>query len=132
MSDQPGDVLDRARRHAGLSPVELWLRYFELGGMDSPLEVEAYGMLQHVSDNLGVVEAIVAARLLRRGISRRVSSASGAETIAFVARGTMLCDRFPAPGPLPGWLTEDDLGFYAGEFERTGFRGALVDWLKSL
>jgi len=34
-------------------------------------------------------------------------------------------DRFPAPGPLPGWLTEDDLGFYAGEFERTGFRGAL-------
>jgi pimeloyl-ACP methyl ester carboxylesterase len=42
-----------------------------------------------------------------------------------VARGTMLRDRFPAPGPLPGWLTEDDLGFYAGEFERTGFRGAL-------
>jgi pimeloyl-ACP methyl ester carboxylesterase len=45
--------------------------------------------------------------------------------IATVARGTMLRDRFPAPGPLPGWLTEDDLGFYAAEFERTGFRGAL-------
>jgi len=51
--------------------------------------------------------------------------ASGGGTIATVARGTMLRDRFPAPGPLPGWLTEDDLGFYAGEFERTGFRGAL-------
>jgi len=37
----------------------------------------------------------------------------------------MLRDRFGEPGPLPGWLTEDDLGFYAGEFERTGFRGAL-------
>jgi pimeloyl-ACP methyl ester carboxylesterase len=37
----------------------------------------------------------------------------------------MLRDRFPAPGTLPGWLTQDDLGFYAGEFERTGFRGAL-------
>ena len=37
----------------------------------------------------------------------------------------MLRDRFPAPGPLPGWLSEDDLGFYAAEFERTGFRGAL-------
>ena len=31
-----------------MSPFELWLRYFELGGMDSPLEVEAYlfGALQ--------------------------------------------------------------------------------------
>jgi hypothetical protein len=62
-----------------------------------------------------------------------VRQASGGLSIATVARGTMLRDRFPAPGPLPGWLTEDDLGFYAQEFERTGFRGALnryrnVDW----
>jgi pimeloyl-ACP methyl ester carboxylesterase len=33
-------------------------------------------------------------------------------------------DRFPA-GRLPAWLSEGDLDFYAGEFERTGMTGAL-------
>ncbi|MER7734804.1 alpha/beta hydrolase [Streptomyces erythrochromogenes] len=42
----------------------------------------------------------------------------------FVARGGRLRDRFPA-GPLPAWLSEDDLDIYAGEFERTGLTGAL-------
>ncbi|MEV7728833.1 alpha/beta hydrolase [Streptomyces sp. NPDC087917] len=43
----------------------------------------------------------------------------------FVNRdGGRLRDRFPA-GTLPGWLTEDDLDVYAGEFERTGMTGAL-------
>ena len=34
--------LDQARQDAGLSQAELWLRYFELGGMSTPIEVEAY------------------------------------------------------------------------------------------
>ncbi|MFF3216862.1 alpha/beta fold hydrolase [Streptomyces sp. NPDC002886] len=43
----------------------------------------------------------------------------------FVVRaGGRLRDRFPV-GTLPGWLTEDDLDVYAGEFERTGMTGAL-------
>ncbi|MET8968465.1 alpha/beta fold hydrolase [Streptomyces hydrogenans] len=42
----------------------------------------------------------------------------------FVARGGRLRDRFPA-GRLPAWLSEDDLDFYAAEFERTGLTGAL-------
>ena len=42
----------------------------------------------------------------------------------FVARGGRLRDRFPA-GPLPAWLSEEDLDIYAGEFERTGLTGAL-------
>ncbi|GAB1339890.1 alpha/beta hydrolase [Streptomyces sp. E-15] len=42
----------------------------------------------------------------------------------FVTRGGRLRDRFPA-GPLPAWLSEDDLDVYAGEFERTGLTGAL-------
>ncbi|PWI16881.1 epoxide hydrolase [Streptomyces sp. Act143] len=43
----------------------------------------------------------------------------------FVARGGgRLRDRFPE-GALPAWLSEDDLDVYAGEFERTGFTGAL-------
>ncbi|MDR6974160.1 pimeloyl-ACP methyl ester carboxylesterase [Streptomyces sp. 3330] len=42
----------------------------------------------------------------------------------FVARGGRLRDRFPTDA-LPAWLSEDDLDFYAGEFERTGLTGAL-------
>jgi hypothetical protein len=42
MADQVTDVLDLYRREAGLSLSELWLRYFELGGMSTALELEAY------------------------------------------------------------------------------------------
>jgi pimeloyl-ACP methyl ester carboxylesterase len=42
----------------------------------------------------------------------------------FVGGGGTLRDRFPADR-LPSWLTEADLDFYAGEFERTGLTGAL-------
>ena len=39
--------------------------------------------------------------------------------------GSRLLDPIPEPGQLPGWLTADDLGYYAAEFGRTGFTGAL-------
>ncbi|WEH36680.1 alpha/beta hydrolase [Streptomyces sp. AM 4-1-1] len=48
----------------------------------------------------------------------------GAPDPHFVGRGGTLRDRFPA-GRLPGWLGEDDLDVYAGEFERTGLSAAL-------
>jgi pimeloyl-ACP methyl ester carboxylesterase len=57
-------------------------------------------------------------------------------TLATVRPGGMLRDRFVLPDALPAWLTEEDLDFYASEFEKTGFRGALNryrnvdrDWL---
>ncbi|MER6628434.1 alpha/beta hydrolase [Streptomyces sp. NPDC000987] len=50
--------------------------------------------------------------------------APGAPDPHFVSRGGTLRDRFPA-GRLPAWLGEHGLDFYAGEFERTGMRGAL-------
>ncbi|MEU5093495.1 alpha/beta hydrolase [Streptomyces sp. NPDC020996] len=50
--------------------------------------------------------------------------APGAPDPHFVSRGGTLRDRFPA-GRLPAWLGERELDFYAGEFERTGMRGAL-------
>ncbi len=42
------DALDRARTDAQLTHGELFLRYFELGGMSSALQVEAfcYGALE--------------------------------------------------------------------------------------
>jgi pimeloyl-ACP methyl ester carboxylesterase len=33
--------------------------------------------------------------------------------------------------PLPGWITEADIDFYAGEFSRTGFRGGL-NWYRNI
>ena len=41
MRESP-DVLDQSRREARLSHGDLWLRYFELGGRRTPVEVEAY------------------------------------------------------------------------------------------
>ncbi|WP_016905755.1 alpha/beta fold hydrolase [Streptomyces xiaopingdaonensis] len=41
----------------------------------------------------------------------------------FVARGGTLRDRFPTARP--SWLGEQELDFYAGEFERTGLTGGL-------
>ena len=51
ISDTDNSSLDKCRRDAGLSHGELWLRYFELGGMRTALELEAvlYGAL--VPDN---------------------------------------------------------------------------------
>ncbi len=40
MSDRSA-TLQRARTEAGLSVSELWLRYFALGGMSTPLDVDA-------------------------------------------------------------------------------------------
>jgi hypothetical protein len=36
------ESLDNYRQDAGLSHAELWLRYFELGGMSTGFELEAY------------------------------------------------------------------------------------------
>jgi hypothetical protein len=48
MTPEPSDVLDQSRQSADLSHGELWLRYFELGGMSTPFELEAflYGALE--------------------------------------------------------------------------------------
>ena len=39
--------------------------------------------------------------------------------------GSGMIDRLVQPDTQPAWLTDEDLAFYAGEFERTGFRGGL-------
>jgi hypothetical protein len=48
VTNEPASTLDEFRRDALLSHAELWLRYFELGGMSTALEVEAfvYGALE--------------------------------------------------------------------------------------
>ena len=48
MSEASADTLDVFRQEADLSRGELWLRYFELGGMSTAFQVEAflYGALR--------------------------------------------------------------------------------------
>lgn len=46
-------------------------------------------------------------------------------TVATVARGGRMSDRFHQPDALPAWLGEDDVDRYATEFEYSGFRGPL-------
>ena len=46
-------------------------------------------------------------------------------TMATIPRGGQLRDRLVVPDRLPGWLSEADLDYYAGEFERTGLTGGL-------
>jgi pimeloyl-ACP methyl ester carboxylesterase len=188
---------------AGYRAVAIDVRGY--GRSSAPHEIGAYGMLHHVNDNLGVVEALGEERavivghdwgspiastsaLLRPDVFTAVALLSvpysppgfrrptdamrgigGAEeefyiiyfqepgraeaeaeldvrgwvlgflvgasgdavapsdggTIGTVRRGGMLRDRFVVPDELPAWLTQADVDFYAGEFERTGFRGGL-------
>ena len=39
--------------------------------------------------------------------------------------GPGLLDRLVDPNPLPAWLTEVDLDYYASQFQKSGFRGPL-------
>ncbi|MGW0549705.1 alpha/beta fold hydrolase [Streptomyces altiplanensis] len=57
-------------------------------------------------------------------LSADTMPAPGAPDPHFVTGAGTLRDRFPF-GRLPAWLSERDLDVYAGEFERTGFTGAL-------
>jgi len=69
MSDAPRDVLDRSRQRAGLSLGELWMRYFELGGMDSAIELEAilFGILQPSQHDHDVIAHALNERFVELG-----------------------------------------------------------------
>ncbi|WP_405791768.1 alpha/beta fold hydrolase [Streptomyces sp. NBC_01506] len=58
------------------------------------------------------------------GVSGDTMPPEGEASLFFLPPGGRLRDRFPA-GRLPAWLSEADLDYYAGEFERTGPTGAL-------
>ena len=42
-----------------------------------------------------------------------------------------LLDAFADPAELPGWLTEADIGYFAGQFTASGFTGGL-NWYRNL
>jgi pimeloyl-ACP methyl ester carboxylesterase len=59
------------------------------------------------------------------------STIADPETVGMVPRRGGFLDRMSQPERLPPWLAEADLDFYAGEFERTGFRGGL-NWYRNI
>jgi pimeloyl-ACP methyl ester carboxylesterase len=50
---------------------------------------------------------------------------------AMVPRDGGFLTPIPGPAALPAWLSETDIDFYVGEFERTGFRGGL-NWYRNV
>ena len=75
----------------------------------------------------GVAEAELEADV-RRSLSLFLYMASGdggPGNFATKPKDAKFLDGMPEPAQLPAWLTEADLGYFTGEFERTGFRGGL-------
>ena len=50
---------------------------------------------------------------------------------AMVAKRGGVLDGTVAPDALPGWISEDDIDVFAGEFAHTGFRGGL-NWYRNI
>jgi hypothetical protein len=69
MPEVPVDELDRYRQDAGLSHGELFLRYFELGGMSTALELEAflYGALDPRAHDREVIAHALNERFVELG-----------------------------------------------------------------
>ena len=65
------------------------------------------------------------------GDAQHGGGASAAEGIGMVPKGGGFLRGAEAPAKLPEWLTERDVDFYAGEFQRTGFRGGL-NWYRNI
>ena len=81
----------------------------------------------------GVAEAVLdpqAERFLL-GILHTLSDDCPGDLLRGLAGGVGgdIFDRLTIPDVRPSWLTEEDLAFYVGEFERTGFRGGL-NWYR--
>lgn len=78
MTDTPSTILDQARRGAGLSYWELWLRYFALGGMNNALQVEAfcYGALRPTDHDYDVIAHAINERFSELGGDHPVAYAS--------------------------------------------------------
>jgi hypothetical protein len=69
VSNAPIDALDHFRQDAALSHGELWLRYFELGGMSTGLQLEAYlyGILEPTGHDHDVIAHALNERFVEMG-----------------------------------------------------------------
>ena len=87
-----------------------WLLYFQAPGVaDAELAADPSGSLRRIMCALsGDAPADLAIRLLTQ-----------------LPDDVRLLESIPEPDRLPAWLSEADLSYYAEQFARTGFTGAL-------
>lgn len=64
-------------------------------------------------------------------VPRAAPTISSPDAVGMVPRQGGFLSRTVEPTTLPPWLTEADIEFYAGEFERSGFRGGL-NWYRNI
>jgi pimeloyl-ACP methyl ester carboxylesterase len=79
----------------------------------------------------GVAEAALGADVrasVRGSLIGGSGDAPAVNTLSDLSTGDLWADI--ADAPLPGWLTDEDIDFLAGEFERTGYRGGL-NWYRN-
>ena len=69
MADGAARVLEDGRTSAGLTLPELWIRYFGLGGMSTPLELDAYlqGALLPTAHEYDVLAHAINERMVELG-----------------------------------------------------------------
>lgn len=88
---------------------EFYISYFQqLGRAEAEIEPDVRAWLRGVYTTL----------------SADTMPTAGAQEAFFVAPGGRMADKFVS-GPLPVWLTADDLDRYVRDFERTGLTGGL-------
>jgi hypothetical protein len=77
MSERAVDELDTFRQQAGLTHGELWLRYFELGGMSTGFELEAilYGFTAPSAHDHDVIAHAINERFTELGTNHPVAYA---------------------------------------------------------
>jgi len=81
----------------------------------------------------GVAEADLE-RDIRRTVKLTLYAASGQNPVVpdmMVTPGRGFLGGGPAPERLPDWVSDADVDYYTGEFERTGFRGGL-NWYRNI
>ena len=71
---------------------------------------------------------------VKRSLRMLLYSASGdgaASSFRRLHKSAGFLDQMTDPQQLPAWLSEADLDYFAGEFQRTGFRGGL-NWYRNI
>jgi pimeloyl-ACP methyl ester carboxylesterase len=64
-------------------------------------------------------------------VPRRNPPGAASSGVGMVARAGGFLTRMPSPETLPGWLSEADVDYYAGQFRQSGFRGGL-NWYRNI
>ena len=97
---------------------EFYVLYFQQPGVaEAEFESDPRATLRNMLYGASG-EGVAAARAAAAGNG-------GAPNLAMVPKGGRFMRGSGAPAKLPAWFSEADIDFYAGEFERSGFRGPL-------